>query len=186
MKANVYKITSPNTDKVYIGSTVRTINRRYGQHMTRYRAFMKGNTKYCTSIEVIKFGNSKIELLEVVEGTKQEILIRERYHIELNKGKCVNQLIPTRTPTEIREQKKKYYEEHKAKMCEQSKNNYKNNKDKIRADRAEACECECGSRYIKTHKARHMKTQKHIQYITINVTIPIDNNNGVININNNK
>jgi hypothetical protein len=215
MKGTIYKITSPNTDKIYIGSTTRTINRRYGQHMTTYRAFMKGNKKYCTSIEIIKCGDSRIEMIEVVEGTKQEIHTRERYYIELHNGNCINKVIPTRTNAEykhcnkniireqtyreanrekkreqskqyrdanrdkIREQTKQYREANRDKKREQDKQYYERNKNEIMKQRKEQCECECGTKYSRHCKARHLKSQKHINYITINITI--NGPNAIIN-----
>jgi len=56
----IYKISSPNTDKVYVGSTFKKdINERFKEHC-------KPN-KYITSWEVIKLGNAIIELLDTCE-----------------------------------------------------------------------------------------------------------------------
>jgi len=56
----IYKISSPNTDKVYVGSTFKKdINERFKEHCNP--------SKYITSIEVIKLGGAIIELLDTCE-----------------------------------------------------------------------------------------------------------------------
>ena len=56
----IYKIQSPNTDKVYVGSTFRKdINERFKEHCNP--------SKYITSIEIIKLGGATIQLLDTCE-----------------------------------------------------------------------------------------------------------------------
>jgi hypothetical protein len=57
---HIYKISSPNTDKVYVGSTFKTnINERFKEHCNP--------NKYITSSEVFKLGGATIELLDTCE-----------------------------------------------------------------------------------------------------------------------
>ena len=44
---------------------------------------------------------------------------------------------------------------------ERARINYNNNKDKLK----EKFNCECGGRYTRHHKARHIKSRKHQDYI---------------------
>jgi len=56
----IYKISSPNTDKVYVGSTFKKdINERFKEHCNP--------NKYITSSEVIKLGGATVELLDTCE-----------------------------------------------------------------------------------------------------------------------
>jgi len=56
----IYKIQSPNTDKVYVGSTFKKdINERFKEHCNP--------SKYITSIEIIKLGGATIELLDTCD-----------------------------------------------------------------------------------------------------------------------
>ena len=61
---NFYKITSTNTDKVYVGSTEQDINERLQKHETHYRLFKDGKFHYITCFEILEFKDYKIELLE--------------------------------------------------------------------------------------------------------------------------
>ena len=56
----IYQILSPNTDKVYIGSTTQPLHKRFYEHKSR---FTKPD-HYNASCEVIKAGDAKIELIE--------------------------------------------------------------------------------------------------------------------------
>jgi len=86
MKGFIYKITSPSTDKIYIGSTTKTLKRRFGAHLLRTD---------CYSREVVKHGDAVIELIEeVVFENKDELRCRERYYYDLNKDLCVNRYKP--------------------------------------------------------------------------------------------
>ena len=61
---NFYKITSANTDKVYVGSTEKDINTRLQIHEAQYRNFKDGKFHYITSFEILEYKDYKIELLE--------------------------------------------------------------------------------------------------------------------------
>ena len=52
----IYKITSPNTDKVYIGATKNPLSRRFTEH--------KAKRNNCSSKIIIEAGDAKIELIE--------------------------------------------------------------------------------------------------------------------------
>ena len=64
MICRIYKLTSPHSDRVYVGSTVQTLNARLRLHRRDYRS-----GKYCSSCELLKLGeyDVKIELLEEIE-----------------------------------------------------------------------------------------------------------------------
>ena len=95
----------------------------------------------------------------------------------------------------IKEYNKKWKENNKERVKEYHKQNYETNKENIKAksreyhnNNKEKCnarsreyrakhkkelnakakqkyQCECGGRYIKTHKARHLRTKKHQDFI---------------------
>ena len=90
----LYKIVSISTDKVYIGSTVKTLDERLDRHETDYEKwFNSGFCKhYCSSFEILKYGNYQIELLEeYLYSNYSELLKREGYY-QLNNN-CVNTVI---------------------------------------------------------------------------------------------
>jgi len=101
----IYKITSPNTNKIYIGSTTKTIEHRLYEHKIKYKQHLQEKAHYTTSFEIIDAKNATIELIE--EVLDDNILkYRERFHIENNKHLVVNKNIPTRTNKEWEEENK--------------------------------------------------------------------------------
>ena len=82
---------------VYRGHTTQPLHKRLCEHQTRYKAWVKDNTKeYYSSYEVLKHGNARIELVRtvccnnVMEAKRAEgVFIRE--------VPCVNKHIAGRT-----------------------------------------------------------------------------------------
>ena len=81
---------------------------------------------------------------------------------------------------EIKEWKKKHYEENKEDILAKQKEKYENNKEvklarnriyrennkeKIKAQACQVINCECGNKYTKQNKNRHLKSQRHRAYL---------------------
>ena len=60
----IYKIISPNTDRVYVGKTDQTLKQRLWEHRSRYKAWLAGTRHYCSSYKVLEHGDYSIELIE--------------------------------------------------------------------------------------------------------------------------
>ena len=73
----------------------------------------------------------------------------------------MNQVIPGRSKKEIIDYQKDYYNENKEKLKASSKNNREANKDKLN----EKFDCECGGKYLYSHKSAHIKTAKHQNFL---------------------
>ena len=181
MIAIIYKLTDDN-GLVYYGSTIRELSVRLYGH--------KGYSNNCCS----KFMNSETMVIESLEQyyfdedtyNKKFVLQREAYYIKNNK--CINKIVPDRTRKEYNKEyrlkkkeelnlkAKEYYETNKEQLAlkakesklknketinEKSKEYYEKNKEKLN----EKFDCECGGKYIRSHKSSHMKTKKHINYI---------------------
>lgn len=101
--SKIYKLTSPNTEKIYIGSTTeRYLSVRLSKHKTHYKL----GGKY-TATKILECGNVKIELLELCPcDNAKELRGKERKYIEENKQICINKNIPNRTWQERYENKK--------------------------------------------------------------------------------
>jgi predicted GIY-YIG superfamily endonuclease len=58
-KGNIYKIVSDSTDKIYIGSTVKTLEKRLEYHENSYEIWYHKDFRrgYCTSFEILKYGD---------------------------------------------------------------------------------------------------------------------------------
>lgn len=67
IKGIIYMIKSKNSDKIYIGSTIHTLNVRLYRHFYDYRRYLTTRpTAYITSFELIKHGKENI-IIELIE-----------------------------------------------------------------------------------------------------------------------
>jgi hypothetical protein len=95
-KGNIYKIVSDRTDKIYIGSTVKSLEERLEEHENDYelwfnREFENG---YVSSFEILKYGDYKIILIEEYPcSSYKQLLKREGYYQLSSYSLCVNILI---------------------------------------------------------------------------------------------
>jgi hypothetical protein len=121
LKSKIYKLTSSNSNDIYIGSTTLNLCKRKAHHIADYKSYLLNKKKYITSFKIIEYGGDiDICLLEEYScNNKEQLHQRERFFIDNNV--CVNKYIPTRTM-------KEYYETHK----EEKKEYIELNKDKIK------------------------------------------------------
>ena len=150
-EGKIYKIYNDDIpNKVYYGSTCNTLVKRLYIHKAIF------NT--CSSS--VLFPGAKIVLVEKFPcNDKMELHKRERYYIENNE--CVNKAIPGRYDKGRQQYQKDYYNDNKEKLKVSAKTNREVNKNKLN----ESFECECGGKYIYTHKSTHIKTSKHQKYL---------------------
>ena len=153
--SKVYKIWSPQCDKIYIGSTTKVyLSQRMDKHRSDYKRWKNAKFNYVTSFKLFEeYGieNCFIELLESKEcNSKDELLQLEgKYIRELD---CINKKIVGRTKKEYQEdnkveisvQRKGYRDNNKDKLSEQQKQKYERTKEKILERQGQKCVCECG------------------------------------------
>jgi hypothetical protein len=125
--AKIYKIVDNTSDKIYIGSTCKTLSGRLSDHRSSYKS---DKCKYCTVFEILKNDDFDIILLEKVENCQdvEQLRARERFYIESNI--CVNKNIPGQTKAES---DKKYYEKHKEEIKQNVKQWRLDNIDDVKA-----------------------------------------------------
>lgn len=148
----IYQIVADNTDKIYFGSTIQSINSRFKTHKTPKNS--------CCSRELFNYPNTRIELIETCSNIDKILLKQELKNIEseyiircrqIKPNACINYQTPNRSrkqwridnpnyskeyhkkyqinkKDEIRDKKKQYYIENKNKK----KQYYNDNKDKIK------------------------------------------------------
>jgi len=116
----IYKITSSQTDLIYVGSTIQSLDDRFKKHKNNF----KNNNSSITSKEILKYDDAKIELIEFYPcNSEEELYKREGEYIKtLN---CVNRKVEGRDP-------KEYYEENKEKMKEYQKKYRERNNENIK------------------------------------------------------
>ena len=175
----IYKISSPHTDKIYVGSTIRTLEQRFSGHNSHYRQYLEGKKQnFITSFIILEYGDTVIAELEKLENvTLEELHFREAYLIR-NTENTVNKHIPCRTQKQHYEEniihftdyKQQYYANNKAKIDERARAYYERNKELLKQKTI----CECGGSFSVVSKNRHCKSKKHLDYIT-SLTPPIIN-----------
>ena len=181
----IYKLCHCNdleNKNIYIGSTTNFTRRKY-EHKNRCNN--EKNIEYNLPVYQFIRNNGgwdewKMIPIEVFPcNSKNELEVRERYHIELLKSK-LNKQKPTRSKKEwaidnkeiIAEQQKQHYEDNKKQILEKSKQYYEDNKEKIAekgkqyreankeiiAEKAKVkvicdhCGCEITKSYLKKHQ----------------------------------
>jgi len=84
MSYTVYCITSPSTDKIYIGTTKYSIRKRSQQHINAYRQWLRDPLKkWSVAYDILKYPDSRIEVIE--ENTE-----RRREYFYIFNTPCVN------------------------------------------------------------------------------------------------
>jgi hypothetical protein len=167
MKGKIYALKSNQTNDIYIGSTIDRLCNRKAKHKNKYKRFLKNEYHFVTSFNIIKYDDCYIELLQEVNiNDKKELYKIEGEWIKKTKN-CINRCIAGRT-------RKEWGQDHKDKwrMYNQRRNKeetkkyhndyYHKNKDIIN----KKILCSCGSYIIKSSKARHERTKKHISFLS--------------------
>ena len=146
MKGFIYKIISNYTDRIYIGSTQKTLENRLSKHESDFNIHLSGRGRYLTSYEILILGDYEIELIEEYEcETKNDLLKREGFYIKQNIDIVVNKVIPARTPSEY----------------------YRDNRVRIRNWADERLICNCGKSYTRNNYSHHIKSQFHRNNIMV-------------------
>ena len=187
---NFYKITSPSTNKVYVGSTKHDINERLQIHEANYRKFKDGKYNYTASFEILEFKDCKIELLEnkICQSKEERDMVECEFIV--NTPNTVNKNLPGRTREQYyqdnkqeiliyqnqyyrdnKEQRRQYYQDNKRRDYERQIQYNRDNKEQQRQYRQvneqkikEKHNCLCGGKYTYSTKSRHFKSAKHNTY----------------------
>ena len=172
------KCNDINITDTYIGSTSNFKNRIKG-HKSHYNNINIRSYNYKLYKFIRDNGGFEnfqmIKLEEFICDSKEEKLIKERYYIELYKC-SLNSRSSYQTTEEIKEYKRKWYEDNREKFIEKQRKNYENNKEKINIKKRELYKnnkekinekitCDCGCIVSKSNLSRHKKSKKHIDYL---------------------
>ena len=157
----IYAIRSHQTDKFYIGSTCLPLYKRLYRHRIDKKNFENGKFNKITSFDILEYDDHYIELLEEFRcENKMQLEKREGELIRLHKNNLVNIVIVGRT-------KQEYYEDNKEAIIEKNKQYRQDNKEAIIEKAKEKMMCICGSELRISDKARHEKSIKHKDFITL-------------------
>lgn len=150
--AKIYKITSPQSDKVYIGSTTKQyLSQRMNSHRDAMKTYQKGTGRYTMSFEILKYEDAQIVLLEALPKcvSKDELRAREQDWIDANREICNNK-----------------YRAHDSDLPNIKKTYYVKNKTAIRERASKKFICECGGSYTRSNKSTHSKSTPHTTWIS--------------------
>ena len=163
----IYKIVSPHTEKVYVGSTCKTLKARLSNHISEFKI-----DSGITSRHVLQFGDYDIVLIEnhSCENVK-ELETRERFYIE--SMNCVNKQIPGRTDKQwrldnalyLKEQNKEWRLDNALYLKEKNKEWRLDNAAAIRERATKKYDCDCGGKFTHSNTVRHKKSKKHLKYL---------------------
>ena len=192
----VYQIWSPsNPNKVYVGATTQELSARKSGHRRGLKIWLADNTSpYCTSYEVLRFPDARIDWLETVRFSKKsELAAREGHWIRTLD--CVNKTVTGRTRAEYRVDNRveiaAYRADNRDKILAQRAEHYVDNREAIlarnaeyraahRVERAEYLaahrveraarknvkyNCACGGKYTHGNTLVHARTKMHIAYM---------------------
>ena len=134
----IYQLTSPDIDKVYVGSTTQTLKGRFWDHKSAYEAFtQRGKGNRVAAFEILKYSNVDVELLvEETFTSKKDMYILEGRYIQVTPN-CVNKCTPCVNINEEyykqykTDYNKEYRQQHKDDLAEQKREYYQAHKDVI-------------------------------------------------------
>lgn len=164
--SKIYKITCVESDDIYIGSTVQSLNQRLNKHISDCKKYVENNkAPHCTSCDIVKYRSAEITLIcDFPCDSSEELRKKEREFIETVPN-CINKCIPYKSVDEQKETRKQYNVINREKHAAYHKVYQKINKEKLEEYRFESYNCECGGKYKYHSKAKHMKSKKHIYFV---------------------
>lgn len=127
----------------YIGSSIRTLNKRINEHNSRYKGWLNKKQSYCSSFEIIKNNNYEVITIEEVEReTEEECRDREQWWIDFyGRDYLVNVVNANgfdkdyyrinhrkNHPEKNKQYRKNYYEKNREAILKQKRDYYEKNK----------------------------------------------------------
>jgi hypothetical protein len=89
----IYKITSSETDGVYVGSTTRTLRSRLVNHISDYHGYLRGERHCMKSFDIVKFLTHKLNsYMKVYPNQRQTLFRLEGEYIRFDSELCLNQM----------------------------------------------------------------------------------------------
>lgn len=151
MLGRIYKISNADESVVYIGSTIRTLESRWKNHLRAYRQWLDGKV-YAVSIyqhfQAHGIDNFSIHLMSEHEvESRQQLLQLEQQAMDQND--CCNMKRAYRS-----------YEGYLECMRAVNKRWRDANFERLH----KKFECQCGSTYSYCNRATHFKSQRHQQW----------------------
>ena len=160
MSFKIYKLTSEQTPKIYIGSTSLTLNTRLILHKTKY----KHQVKYITANEILQHPDCNIELVEEFENIDKDKLKKKEGEY-IKHFDTVNKNIAGRNLKEYYKDNVDNYRNRHLKFRTENPNYYNNYYHSNKTKYNQKIKCDCNGVYNTFTKSNHLKTNKHNKYL---------------------
>lgn len=94
-RGKIYRISSPSTEFVYIGSTTKKyLSQRFGDHKSDYKRYWEGLASWCYSFMILGYGDATIELIEDYPCSNIDELRKKEREIIEKTPNCCNVALP--------------------------------------------------------------------------------------------
>lgn len=175
-KTIIYKLINYDfPELVYVGSTTNFTKRKYHHKHAVYNIDgPKYNRKLYVSIrenggweswEMIKICDYPCKDRRESEKEEDKYMMKLKANLNMHRASRTKQQHYEDNKNKIKERVKQYNEDNKDKIKERMKQHYEINKEKINEQRTIKCNCECGSSFRQSDKARHERSIKHKKYL---------------------
>ena len=157
--ATIYKIYCRDIEikECYVGST-ENYDRRCGKHKSNCY-----NTKHKEyNYKLYKFIRANLGMDNFIIEQIIDCDLENRYNAELYYFKLFKATLNSQFP---KRSYKEWYIDNREQQLKKVKKYYENNKQQIIEHKNQKHNCLCGGKYTQTHKATHLKTAKHQNYI---------------------
>ena len=171
----IYIIRNYVDNDTYIGSSCQALCKRFQNHKDSLNSYKRGRALYKKMNELGK-EQFYIELIEQYPCENVEQLRRREGEIIRELKPVLNKQVAGRTINEWREDNKEYIQEDKRQYHLENQENfnkkfkkwYEDNTEKAKAYRSVVINCPCGVSFTRGHKARHLKSKHHQNFILNN------------------
>ena len=179
--SKIYKIVSLVDDYYYVGSTTESLSTRLSKHRSsaRYNQNHEGrhNSRGANHFNSIDWNVRIILLEEVCCNNIEQLRSKENKYILAfkNDPNCLNVYDAVKNIDKKKEREKQY--ELIEKQKEHKRMYYKENAEKIKEKvrernkrNQEKIICQCGITYGVLNKSKHLKTKKHLSWLSFNAS----------------
>ena len=178
-EAKIYKVVNRLNSEIYVGSSTVDLEQRMIKHRceAKQRPYL---SKFYTYMNELGIDNFEIELIEEFPCECQEELRRREGEIIQEIG-TLNQRVAGRTTAEYG---KEYSKNNRDKINKRRNERRQENPEKTKEERKRdgalyrqrhpeqikewhttKIDCDCGGKYTLSHKAEHMNSKKHLQFL---------------------
>jgi len=157
----VYKLFNPDCSEFYIGSTTNIEKRMY-MHKFKCNNVHSRGYHYKVYEYIRSNGGYDSWRFEILEHILNSINIKELHGIE---RKYIEQLKPSLNVQKPNRTKAQWHQDNRESLLSNKAQYYQDNKESINTKQKQKFECACGGKYTTSHKARHMKSNKHKSFI---------------------